>query len=144
MNRLLASLLATGLCWGCQGPAVVTDELPAPASAPPPMANPDRPARSTSRSNSTKPGTIPGGALLIRTPVAIALDIYRSLIGKQLVLAPKVEMSTAALSLSADRVTKPELAALLEKELRQQAGIVVAPLDETHLSVTVTSASASP
>ncbi|MFO1500565.1 MAG: hypothetical protein U1G07_19645 [Verrucomicrobiota bacterium] len=130
MNRLLLLVFVVALLnVGCRQPRnQAGDPVQPPAATPAEIS----PAASIPRPSDE----IPGGVQLQNTPVAVALDIYREYVGKELVLATEVKASKAQISLSLARVTRTGLIKFLEKALREQAGLVITPMED-KLSVSV-------
>jgi hypothetical protein len=120
MKQLVTLSLIAQLAWSCASHS--PDGPPGPPPRPP-----DKP----------RAEKVPGALQLLNVPVSTVLDLYRGLIGKELVIAPEVEKSPARISLnSKENMTKAEAARVLEKALRE-AGIRIEPLDEHRVSVAV-------
>ncbi|HSY18487.1 MAG TPA: hypothetical protein VK815_09150 [Candidatus Acidoferrales bacterium] len=71
------------------------------------------------------------------------LDIYSKLTGLKVVKDPQVKtiQSTSRIVLTTTRpITKPQAIKLLEKALREQAGVVITPLDATSVSASYNAA----
>ena len=74
------------------------------------------------------------------TPVPRMLQVYSTLSGKELVIEPSAtnQLKTITMNITAtNALTKAEAAKVVEAELRKQADIVITPLDDRRVSVTL-------
>jgi hypothetical protein len=116
MRRL--GLVLVLACWmtGCQGER--------PTLAP-------RPQRDD-------PNRLGGPLLFFNTPVQVVLDVYRGLGAQELSIAPSVEKKATRITWNSRHVlNRPEARRKLEEVLREQAGIIITPVDDKHCSVAV-------
>ena len=68
------------------------------------------------------------------------LQVYSTLSGKELVIEPSAtnQLKTIIMNITAtNALTKAEAAKVVEAELRKQADIVITPLDDRRVSVTL-------
>jgi len=69
-------------------------------------------------------------------PPEQVLEIYHQCTGLELITDSRVHMLRTTVTIQDANLPVPQLSKLMEQALREQAGIVITPLDNKHASVT--------
>jgi hypothetical protein len=131
MNMIKLVILGLALCaWtGCRTEPAGQGR-PAPAAV-----DMDRASEAGQGNANVASDALPGRLELVNVPVSTALDIYRGLTGKELIIPAEIEQSPARVSLSTkERPTRERAMKLLESSLREK-GVILRPLDASRVAV---------
>ena len=83
------------------------------------------------------PLTLRAQITIANAPLSMALQIYRSASGLELITSSHVNTVRAEVTVQPPgSIEKPEMLKLIEKALLEQAGIVITKLDDKRVSVT--------
>lgn len=72
-----------------------------------------------------------------QVPVSCVLDQYKKFDGRELIIATNIDRLSAEISCGeTGELTNSDILRIMERALREQAGVVITPLDDKRLSVT--------